>query len=172
VARLRHALSADGETRRKGADELRLFPGIAVALLAIMLFPSVRAFTITRTGGSSQETKPQREKPSRTISVIAKDFDFEPAVIHMKVDEKVELDVTSSDKTHGMRISAFPDGAKVNTAPGLSFANGEDCWKLKKGEMVEIGIVPAEPGIYTFTCCKLCGSAHKKMKGQIIVDPQ
>jgi cytochrome c oxidase subunit II len=151
---------------------LRPFPGIAVALLAIMLFPSVGAFTITRADGSSQETKPPGEKPPRIISVTAKDFDFEPAVIHMKVDEEVELDVTSSDKTHGMRISAFPDDARVNTAPGLSFANGEDCWKLKKGEMVEIGIVPAEPGIYTFTCCKLCGSGHKKMKGQIIVDPQ
>lgn len=151
---------------------MRPSPGIALALLASMLLPSVRAFTITRTDGSSQETNPQREKPPRIISVTAKDFDFEPAVIHMKVDERVELDVTSSDKTHGIRISAFPAGAKVNTAPGLSFVNGEDCWKLKKGEMVEIGIVPTEPGTYTFACCKLCGSGHKKMKGQVIVDPQ
>ena len=146
--------------------------GAVAALSAIMLFPSAQAFTITSTDRPGQETKLQREKPPRIISVTAKDFDFEPAVIHMKVNERIELDVTSSDKTHGVRISAFPDGAKVNTAPGLSFANGEDCWKLKKGEMVEIGIAPTEPGTYTFTCCKLCGSGHKKMKGQIIVDPQ
>jgi cytochrome c oxidase subunit 2 len=141
-------------------------------LSAILLFPSAQAFTITGVDRSSQETRLQREKPPRIIGVTAKDFDFEPAVIHMKVDERVELDVTSLDKTHGIRISTFPDGARVNTAPGLSFANGEDCWKLKKGEMVEIGVVPTEPGAYTFTCCKLCGSGHKKMRGQIIVDPQ
>ena len=146
--------------------------GAVAALSAIMLFPSAQAFTITSTDRPSQETKAQRERRPRIISVTVKDFDFEPAVIHMKVDERVELDVTSSDKTHGIRISAFPDGAKVSTAPGLSFANGEDCWKLKKDEMVEIGIVPTEPGTYTFTCCKLCGGGHKKMKGRIIVDPQ
>lgn len=104
------------------------------------------------------------------MSVSAKNFEFDPAIIHMKVDERVELDVTSQDRTHGIRISAFPDGAKTNTAPGLSFPNGEDCYKLKAGEMVAIGIVPTEPGTYTFTCCKTCGSGHKKMKGQIIVD--
>lgn len=148
-------------------------PLLAVAALsAITLFPSARALTTTNIEGPGQQAQPQREKPPRIISVTAKDFDFEPAVIHMKVDERVELDVTSSDKTHGIRISAFPDGRKVNTAPGLSFPNGEDCWKLKKDEMVAIGIMPTEPGAYTFTCCKLCGSGHKKMKGQIIVDPQ
>jgi len=146
--------------------------GAVAVLSAILLFPSAQAFTITGFDRSSQETRPPHEKPPRIISVTAKDFDFEPAVIHMKVDERVELDVTSSDKTHGIRITTFPDGARVNTAPGLSFANGEDCWKLKKGEMVEIGVVPTEPGTYTFTCCKLCGSGHKKMRGQIIVDPQ
>ena len=146
--------------------------GVVAVLSAILLFPSAQAFTITGVDRSSQETRPQHEKPPRIISVTAKDFDFEPAVIHMKVDERVELDVTSSDKTHGIRITTFPDGARVNTAPGLSFANGEDCWKLKKGEMVEIGVVPTEPGTYTFTCCKLCGSGHKKMRGQIVVDPQ
>lgn len=146
--------------------------GAVSVLSAILLFPSAQAFTITGFDRSSQETRPPHEKPPRIISVTAKDFDFEPAVIHMKVDERVELDVTSSDKTHGIRITTFPDGARVNTAPGLSFANGEDCWKLKKGEMVEIGVVPTEPGTYTFTCCKLCGSGHKKMRGQIIVDPQ
>ena len=148
-----------------------LFVAVA-ALSAIILFPSAPALTTTNIEGPAAQTQPQREKPPRIISVTAKDFDFAPAAIHMKVDERVELDVTSSDKTHGMRISAFPDGGKANTAPGLSFPNGEDCWKLKKGEMVAIGIVPTEPGAYTFSCCKLCGSGHKKMKGQIIVDPQ
>jgi cytochrome c oxidase subunit II len=105
------------------------------------------------------------------IAMTAKDFEFEPAVIHMKVGDKVRLQVISSDRTHGLHISAFPDGAKANSAPGLAFVFGEDCWKLKKGESVPVDIEATEPGTYSFLCCKLCGSGHKRMKGQIIVEP-
>ncbi|MFZ1975193.1 MAG: cupredoxin domain-containing protein [Candidatus Acidiferrales bacterium] len=136
-----------------------------------MLFAPARGRAVASVARRAQETKPRPEKPPRIVSVTAKNFEFDPAVIHMKVDERVELDVTSEDRTSGIRISAFPDGAKTNTAPGLSFPNGEDCYKLKKGEMVPIGIVPTEPGTYTFTCCKACGNSQKKMKGQIIVGP-
>lgn len=147
-----------------------IFVTVAVAIGVVLLAP-LRARTIGPVAATVQDAARHSEKPPRIVSVNAKDFDFQPAVIHMKVDERVELDVTSEDRTHGIRISAFPDGAKTNTPPGLSFPNGEDCWKLKKGETVQIGIVPTEPGTYTFTCCKSCGSGHKKMKGQIIVDP-
>jgi heme/copper-type cytochrome/quinol oxidase subunit 2 len=143
----------------------------ATFAIAAMLFAPAHGGAVQPVARQAQEPKPPREKPPRIVSVDAKNFEFDPAVIHMKVDERVELDVTSEDHTHGIRISAFPDGAKTNTAPGLSFPNGEDCFKLKKGEMVAIGIVPTEPGTYTFICCKLCGSGHKKMKGQIIVEP-
>jgi heme/copper-type cytochrome/quinol oxidase subunit 2 len=117
--------------------------------------------------------KPQRaaEPPPRNIAMTAKDFEFDPAVVHMKVGEKVRLQVISTDRTHGLHISAFPDGAKANTPPGLAFIFGEDCFKLKKGESVPVDIEATEPGRYSFLCCKLCGSGHKRMKGQIIVEP-
>ncbi len=160
------------KTVQEGAKTLRTILGAAVAVaIVVMLFAPTRAGTTNVVDLAAQQTKPSSEKPPRVISVTAKDFEFEPALIHMKVDERVELDVMSSDKTHGIRIIPFPDGAKANTAPGLSFPSGEDCWKLKKGETVVIGVVPTEQGTYTFSCCKLCGSGHKKMKGQIIVDP-
>ena len=143
---------------------------IATIVVVLTLFATARGVARASATVRAQEPNRQHEKPPRIVSVSAKNFEFDPAVIHMKVDERVELDVTSQDRTHGIRISAFPDGAKTNTAPGLSFSNGEDCYKLKAGEMVAIGIVPTEPGTYTFTCCKTCGSGHKKMKGQIIVD--
>jgi heme/copper-type cytochrome/quinol oxidase subunit 2 len=120
-----------------------------------------------------EKPKPQRpvEAPPRIIAMTAKDFEFDPPVIHMKVGDKVRLEVISSDRTHGLHISAFPDGGKVNTAPGLAFIFGEDCWKLKKGESVAVDIEATEPGTYSFQCCKSCGTGHKRMKGQIIVEP-
>lgn len=143
----------------------------AATAIVVMLFAPARGRAVESVARRAQRTKPQHETPPRIVSVSAKNFEFDPAVIHMKVEERVQLDVTSEDRTHGIRISAFLDGAKTNTAPGLSFPNGEDCYKLKKGETVLIGVVPTEPGTYTFTCCKACGSGHKKMRGQIIVDP-
>lgn len=111
------------------------------------------------------------DRPSRIIPVIAKNFTFDPVTIHLKVNEKVELDVTASGQPVGIRINPFPDGAKANTPPGLSFLFGEDCYKLKPNEMVPIQIEATEPGTYTFSCCKGCGADRKTMRGQIIVDP-
>jgi heme/copper-type cytochrome/quinol oxidase subunit 2 len=117
--------------------------------------------------------KPQRpvEPPPRSIAMTAKGFEFDPAVIHMKVGEKIRLQVISTDRTHGLHISAFPDGAKANTPPGLAFIFGEDCFKLKKGESVPVDIEATEPGTYTFVCCKACDTGHKQMRGQITVEP-
>jgi heme/copper-type cytochrome/quinol oxidase subunit 2 len=151
----------------------------SVALLATAaLFGFAVAGAVRSSAQSPQEEqtekpKPQRtvEPPPRVIATTAKDFEFDPAVIHMKVGDKVRLQVISSDRTHGLHISAFPDGAKVNTAPGLAFIFGEDCWKLKRGESVPVDIEATEPGTYSFQCCKTCGTGHKRMKGQIIVEP-
>jgi heme/copper-type cytochrome/quinol oxidase subunit 2 len=110
-------------------------------------------------------------RPQRVVSVLAKDFTFEPATIQMKVNEKIEVDVTGGGETLGIRVSPFPDGAKANTPPGLSFEFGEDCYKIRKGEMTPILIEATEPGTYSFSCCKNCGGKNKKMAGHIIVAP-
>jgi heme/copper-type cytochrome/quinol oxidase subunit 2 len=110
-------------------------------------------------------------RPARVVTVSTKDFTFAPQLIHLKVNEKVELDVTGGTEELGVRVNPFPDGAKANTPPGLSFLFGEDCYKVKKGQMVPILIEATEPGTYTFSCCKDCGSKHKTMTGKIVVDP-
>jgi heme/copper-type cytochrome/quinol oxidase subunit 2 len=150
----------------------------AALLATAAVFVSVVPGPVHSSARSAQDEKPPKEKPQRSvetppriIAMTAKDFEFDPAVIHMKVGDKVRLEVISSDRTHGLHISAFPDGAKANTAPGLAFIFGEDCWKLKKGESVPVDIEATEPGTYSFLCCKSCGTAHKRMKGQIIVEP-
>jgi heme/copper-type cytochrome/quinol oxidase subunit 2 len=147
-----------------------------LAAAAVLVF--VVPVPVHRSAPSAQEEKSPKEKPQRSvepppriIAMTAKDFEFDPAVIHLKVGDKARLEVISSDRTHGMHISAFPDGAKVNTPPGLAFIFGEDCWKLKKGESVAVDLEATEPGTYSFQCCKSCGTGHKRMKGQIIVEP-
>jgi hypothetical protein len=84
--------------------------------------------------------RPPTESPPRVIAIITKDFEFDPAEIHLKVGEKVRLQVMSADRTHGIHTNAFSDGAKANTPPGLAFTFGGDCWKLKKGTAVPVDI--------------------------------
>ncbi len=150
------------------------FAFIAVILMLAFAAPaSVQSSTRSPQEDQTQKDKPhpKPEAPPRIIVMTAKDFEFAPAVIHLKVGDKVRLQVISSDRTHGLHISAFPDGAKANTPPGLAFILGEDCFKLKKGDSVPVDIEAAEPGTYSFQCCKSCGTGHKRMKGQIIVEP-
>jgi heme/copper-type cytochrome/quinol oxidase subunit 2 len=150
-----------------------------VALLAtVAMLSFVGPGSMKTSARSRQDDQPAKERPKRSaepppriISMTAKDFEFDPAVIHLKVGDKVRLQVISTDRTHGLHINAFPDGAKDNTAPGLAFIFGEDCWKLKQGESVPVDIEATEPGTYSFLCCKSCGTGHKRMKGQIIVEP-
>lgn len=115
------------------------------------------------------------EKPAprtpRVIRMTAKNFDFDPSEIRVKVGEKIQLKVTAVDRTHGLHINPFPDGGSPNTPPGLSFTYGDDCLKLKKDLTGILEFVAEAPGTYVFTCCKKCGTGHGRMKGKLIVEP-
>ena len=117
----------------------------------------------------TQEKPPQR--PPRFIQVTAKNFEFDPSVIHVKVGEKIQLKVTSMDRTHGIRINPFPEGGQPSTPPGLSFTYGDDCLKLHSGITETLEFMAEAPGTYSFSCCKKCGTGHGRMKGKIIVEP-
>jgi heme/copper-type cytochrome/quinol oxidase subunit 2 len=133
----------------------------------------IAALAIAAPAAISQDEKPVKPfaQPPNIIVITAADFQFTPSTIHIKAGQNIQLRVTATDKTHGIRINPFPDGAPSGTAPGLQFVYGEDCTKLKKGVTEKIELVGYTPGNYTFSCCKSCGSGHKRMKGQLIVDP-
>lgn len=131
-------------------------------LVLVFLAPSIVA----------QETGKQAAGHSpRLIQVTAKNFEFEPSEIHVKTGEKVQLKLTSVDRTHGIHIDPFPSGGHSNTAPGISFTYGDDCLKLKKDATATLEFTAEAPGTYQFSCCKKCGTGHGKMKGKIVVDP-
>ena len=104
------------------------------------------------------------------IDMTAKKYDFPPSPVHVKKGQKVQLKITSTDRDHGVKISATPDGAKSKSEPGLIFTSPEECWKIKKQETVMIEFVAQTPGTYTIKCCVECGMGHGRMKGKIIVD--
>jgi heme/copper-type cytochrome/quinol oxidase subunit 2 len=141
----------------------RLF--ICCPALATVFFLSI----ISSYGQTGNDSHSPANRPARVISLSTRNSAFEPATIHMVVNEKVEVDVTGESETLGVRVSPFPEGAKANTPPGLSFLFGEDCYKIGKGQSTPILIEATEPGAYTITCCKNCGAKHKGVVGRIVV---
>lgn len=146
------------------------WPGSFATIATVFLF-----LVSSSSGRQEPQDKPANDshsptnRPDRVISLSAKDSAFDPATIHMVVNEKVEVDVTGDNETLGVRVSPFPEGAKANTPPGLSFLFGEDCYKIQKSQATQILIEATEPGTYAITCCKNCGGKHKGMVGRIVV---
>ncbi len=91
----------------------------------------------------------------RKITLQAKKFDWIPASIRVKVGQPVELTLISLDVPHG--ISSRELGIPATT--------------FKKDQPAKVLFTPTEVGTFRFKCSKYCGSAHRKMLGEIVVVP-
>ena len=107
----------------------------------------------------------------QTVEMIAKKYEFEPATIRAKQGTRVQLKVRATDHAHGFKISDVPEGAEMNSKPGLVFATAQDCSKIEEGKTETIEFVAQKPGTYRFRCCVHCGWHHRAMKGELIVEP-
>ena len=88
-----------------------------------------------------------------TISINAKQWQFDPSVIHATKGQALVIELKSLDRVHGFSI---PD-LNVRT-------------DVKPGEMTRIRIVPDKAGTFTFHCDVFCGDGHEGMSGQLIVE--
>ena len=113
----------------------------------------------------------QADQEVQVIEVSAKKYEYSPSPIRVKRGVKVQLRITSLDKTHGFKINLSPDGTDKTSEPGLVFSSNDDCFKLEKGVPTAVEFVARTPGTYSFHCCNRCGIGHGGMKGQIVVEP-
>jgi len=113
----------------------------------------------------------QADQEVRVIEVSAKKYEYSPSPIQVKRGVKVQLRITSLDKTHGFKINLSPDGSDKKSEPGLVFTSNDDCFKLEKGIPTVVEFVARTAGTYSFHCCNRCGIGHGGMKGQLVVEP-
>ena len=114
----------------------------------------------------------QADQNVQVIEMSAKKYEYTPSPIRVKRGVKVQLRITSLDKTHGFKINLSPDGSDKKNDSGLIFSsNNDDCFKLEKGLPTVVEFVARTPGTYSFHCCNRCGIGHGGMKGQIVVEP-
>ncbi len=100
---------------------------------------------------SSPGTFPSR--PLVEIKLTAKDFSFEPTEIHVHKGDHVLIHAKSIEGHHGLSIKGYD----LNV-------------DLPEGEEQTVEFNADKTGAFTFFCSVPCGSGHRAMKGQLIVE--
>lgn len=92
--------------------------------------------------------------PTRHVEVTASRFAFEPSRIEVAQGDVVDLVVRSADTDHGFAIDAYNVKVKVP----------------KGGEPVSVSFVATRAGTFPIHCSEYCGSGHKRMKAELVVE--
>jgi len=90
--------------------------------------------------------------PVHQVTVVAKKFAFEPAVIQVVAGEPVRLVIRSDDTIHGFAIHELKIDLQIP----------------KGGEPVAAEFIAPPPGRYDIACSEFCGSGHGRMKAALI----
>jgi cytochrome c oxidase subunit II len=91
---------------------------------------------------------------TRTIPVRARQFAYEPGVIHVNRGDTVTIELESMDATHGLLIDDY--GVNINAEPGRS---------------AQVTFVADRPGSFKLRCSVPCGALHPFMIGEMVVEP-
>ena len=90
----------------------------------------------------------------RHFTVEARSFAFTPAIVEVNQGDRVGLDLTAEDVTHGIQIDGYDVG--VDTQPGHT---------------AHLEFVADQPGKFKYRCSTPCGSLHPFMIGELVVRP-
>jgi cytochrome c oxidase subunit II len=90
----------------------------------------------------------------REITLNARQFAFDPAIIRVNRGDRVILTVQAADVVHGLYVDGY--GVNLRVAPGTS-------------QRVEF--VADRAGTFRYRCAVTCGSMHPFMIGELIVTP-
>ena len=89
----------------------------------------------------------------REITMTAQNWEFIPSVIRVNEGDIVKLTISTIEGSHGLAIPDFGVNQQLN-----------------QGETVTVQFTADKKGTFTFFCNVPCGSGHRDMKGQLIVE--
>ena len=90
---------------------------------------------------------------ARMIPIVARQYGYLPAEVHLKKGETVTLALTTEDVAHGLKSKELQLDAPI--APGKT---------------TTVTVTPQAAGTFVATCNKFCGSGHSGMKMTFIVE--
>ena len=101
---------------------------------------------------TNAQTAPATTGKTVEVSITAKQFAFEPAVVSVHKGDHVRLLVSSPDVMHGISIPAL----KVNA-------------RIPPGETTPVEFDATAAGFFEFRCSVFCGDGHSHMMGAVEV---
>jgi cytochrome c oxidase subunit 2 len=116
----------------------------------VILAMSALALSVAASASAADQAAPATV---HEITMTARNYEFDPAVITVKKGEKVRLIVTATDRKHGIMIEGYDIDQVLNT-----------------GDPTTIEFTADKAGTFEFKCSVYCGMGHRKMKGKLIVE--
>jgi plastocyanin len=77
----------------------------------------------------------------QVIEVTTKKYEFSPSPIRVKQGTRVQLTITATDRAHGFKIKAYPEGTHPTDSPGLIFSSAQSCERIEKHQTTTIEFV-------------------------------
>ncbi len=145
--------------------------GTTIGVVALLLAGSVASQPQNPSRATSaQDNAAAGQATVKVIEVTARRYEYTPSEIRVKKGARVQLKVRALDRTHGMKISLYPEGAAEDGQPGLRFTEPQNNWKLEKDQERVIEFVAERAGTYPIKCSVFCGLGHGGMKGKLVVE--
>jgi cytochrome c oxidase subunit II len=94
----------------------------------------------------------ERQNDEQVIRISASTFEFKPSEITVKKGVPVTLELVSTDRHHGFKLSEFHLRADI-----------------KPGTVEKLRFVPDKIGTFAFFCDFFCGDGHEDMSGTLKV---
>jgi cytochrome c oxidase subunit II len=91
----------------------------------------------------------------RVIKMTAQQYKYDPSVITVNQGDKVRLEITTKDVTHGFALKEY----KIDR-------------KIEPEKTTVIEFTADKAGTFEFHCSVFCGMGHLGMKGKLIVEPK
>ncbi|MFQ5561126.1 MAG: hypothetical protein ACE5FU_11160 [Nitrospinota bacterium] len=111
------------------------------------------------------------EKPtSRDIFIKARQYAFEPAVLHVNKGDTLNIRLTSLDVVHGFYLEGYDLDAEIfahSKTFNIRHPSKEEEWT----EVEAITLITNRRGKYRYRCSHTCGTMHPFMQGELIVQP-
>lgn len=114
----------------------------------------------------------RREAPQeRQISIEARQYAYDPAVIRVNKGDRVILKLRSKDVTHGFYLEGYDIDAKIRAQyPHFWLRHpSEDSDEYEQVD--EINFIANKSGKFRYRCSITCGTFHPFMQGEFVVAP-
>lgn len=128
--------------------------GVGAGLLAVAL---IGAVTLASSGCTLSPRTARQAAPGvpvQRVEITARSWEFVPNLVLVKVNQPVELVVTSVDVDHGIEFTDLDVPME----------------RVPAGRTVIVRFIPDKPGVYNFRCAVVCGTGHDRMQGLLIVE--